>query len=158
MLAVFIGINAAFDQGTSSAPSTVVVVGGLNIDHGAKLFTGCYAAGEPPANIGSAFLVPVGTRPTAQIDHHSGSSYDCSRNLTGAHRQGEILGFYRDQLNARGWTLFSKGTAPRTGQTQYLFSKAGSDTFFWVVGITIRAHGSSSTSWTVYLQQKDSLA
>jgi hypothetical protein len=158
MLVVFIGINAVFDQGTSPSPSTIVIVGGLNIDATAHYFEGCYVDGEPPTNIGSAFLVPVGSRPVSSIDHHSESSYDCSRELAAAHSQGQILGFYRDQLTARGWQLFSHGPAPRTGQEQYLYSKAGSDTFFWVVGITINAHHNENSAWTVYLEQKDSLA
>ncbi len=156
MLVVFVAINAIFDQGTSPSPSTVVVVGGLNADTNAHLFDGCFVDGEPPTNIRSAFLVPVATSAVTPINHHSKSSYDCSRELVNTHRQSQILGFYKDQLLARGWQLFSRGVAPRTGQEQYLFSKAGADTFFWVVGVTI-THHAATTRWTVYLEQRDSL-
>ncbi len=158
MLVVFIAINTIFDTATAPTQSTVVVVGGLGVNEHAHLFSGCYINGNPPSDIRSAFLVPLDTRALAPVNHHSQSSYDCSRTLSSTHRQGEVLGFYRDQLLARGWSLFSRGPAPRTGQEQYLFSKAGTDTFFWVVGVSITAHRSGSTNWTVYLQQKDSLA
>jgi hypothetical protein len=158
MLIVFIAINTVFDQAAAPSQSTVVVVGGLNLDAQSHLFTACDVNGEPPSNIRSAFLVPIDTRALSPVNHHSHSSYDCSRELSSTHPQSQILGFYRDQLVARGWSLFSRGPAPRTGKEEYLFSKAGNDTFFWVVGVIITSHHRASTHWTVYLQQKDSIA
>ena len=69
MLVVFVGINAIFDQGVAPSQSTVVIVGGLNINPDAHLFAQCYANGEPPGNIGSAFLVPIDTTALAPVDH-----------------------------------------------------------------------------------------
>jgi hypothetical protein len=61
------------------------------------------------------------------------------------------LSFYKTQLEARGWSLFSSGAS--NGSPQYLFQKAGSDTFYWVIGITVDSSTSTSTSWTFRIYQ-----
>jgi hypothetical protein len=54
-------------------------------------------------------------------------------------------------LEARGWSLFSKGAS--NGSPQSLFQKAGSDSFYWVVGITVHSSTKSSCRWTFTIYQ-----
>jgi hypothetical protein len=62
-----------------------------------------------------------------------------------------LLGYYSAQLKARGWNLFSQGAS--NGSPQDLFQKAGSDTFYWVIGVTVTSSSATSTHWTYQIYQ-----
>jgi hypothetical protein len=66
----------------------------------------------------------------------------------------QVLGFYGAQLPARGWDLFSRGSS--SGQPQLLFQKAGSDTFYWVVGVTVERVAGGVTFWDYRIYQNSS--
>jgi len=158
MLFTFVLINAVFDQGTTT-PTTVIVVGGLPVAANNQTLAACQLPGIPPSDISSGLIVPIGSLPAGPVDHHSSDagSFDCSRSVTAPYAQSKILGFYLDQLRAIGWTNFSKGVAANGGGEQFLFQKAGSDTFNWIEGVTVNASASRRTTWTVRLYQDNSL-
>jgi len=153
MLVVFMVINFVTDQGVATTTTIPVVVGGLNIDHASTLLTGCVTPGTPPSNVVTGVMVPDGTSATGPFDMPNGGAgdFDCFRPLRTSTSPANVLSFYKTQLEARGWALFSSGAS--NGSPQYLFQKAGSDTFYWVIGVTVNSSSTTSTSWTYRIYQ-----
>jgi len=155
MLAIFMFINLVADPGVSTTTTIPVVVGGLAVDHASNLLANCESPGTPPSNIVGGVMVPVGTRSSGpfQTPNSGAGDFDCYRPLITTSSASALLGFYRTQLEARGWTLFSSGAS--NGSPQYLFQKAGSDTFYWIIGVTVDPATSSTTStaWTFRIYQ-----
>jgi hypothetical protein len=152
MLAVFLLINAVSDQGVTTPTTIPVVVGGLSTEH-ASLLAGCEQPGTPPSNITPALIVPTTTvaRGPVALPNQGAGDYDCSRSFVSAVKPGVLLGYYRAQLKARGWNLFSEGAS--NGAPQDLFQKAGSDTFYWVIGVTVNSSNATSSHWTFQIYQ-----
>jgi len=43
-----------------------------------------------------------------------------------------------------------------SGAPQLLFQKAGSDTFYWIVGVTVTARHGATSNWTYRIYQNSS--
>ena len=155
MLAVFLVINLVSDQGVTPTTTIPVIVGGLAVDPSNTLLENCETPGSPPNNILPGVLVPVGTRSRGPFDmpNDGAGDFDCYRPLVTRSSAAALLGFYKTQLEARGWSLFSSGAS--NGAPQYLVQKSGSDTFYWIIGVTVDASASttSSTAWTFRIYQ-----
>ncbi|HEV3268523.1 MAG TPA: hypothetical protein VGZ68_08985 [Acidimicrobiales bacterium] len=157
MLVVFMVINLVANQGVTklSAAKTPVVVGGLKRDLSPNpALTYCRQGQEVPSNIDDAFLVPVHTvaRPGATTPNLGAGDFDCTQPMTTTHASSSsLIGFFNAQLEARGWNLFSKGAS--NGDAQSLFQKAGSDGFYWEVGVTVTKTTASSVEWTFQIYQ-----
>lgn len=155
MLAVFMGINLVTSQGVSTTTTIPIIVGGLGVDRTNAVLANCATPGTPPSNIVSGILVPAGTqsRGRVQLPISGAGDFDCFRPLVTATNASALLGFYKTQLEARGWSLFSSGSS--NGSPQYLFQKAGNDTFYWVIGVTVTTSLSTShsTAWTFRIYQ-----
>ena len=156
-LVVFLAINFIASPRVSPTSTTVpIVVGALAIDQHNPVLRGCIQSGSPPSNVTGSLLVPVTTTATGAIVHpNSGAGdYDCGRSLATRAAPGELLGFYSAQLQAQGWSLFSRGSSHAVAQL--LFQKAGNDTFYWIVGITVNAVHGSTSLWTFRIYQNSS--
>jgi hypothetical protein len=150
----FLLINVIANPHVRTTPTTVpIIVGGLGADPTNQVLAGCHQADSPPANITPALLVPVRTSATTPVSHRNAGAgeYDCERSLRTAASSGAVLGFYSAHLQALGWHLFSRGTSG--GTPQFLFQKAGADTFYWVVGVTVNATGPGTVDWTYRIYQ-----
>ena len=156
-LVTFLVINLVTSQKVTSSTSPVAIVGGLHLDPANLTLRACAQAGSPPGNIAGALVVPVRTTSSGPAVHANGGAgdYDCLRHLSSAAAAGEVLGFYRTRLESQGWSLFSSGSPHALAQL--LFQKAGSDTFYWVVGVTINSRTRSATSWTFRIYQNSSM-
>ena len=156
-LGIFLVINLATSQKVTSTSTSVAIVGGLNLDPSNPALRACAQGGSPPGNIAGSLVLPVATTSTGPAIHANGGAgdFDCLRHLSSAAGAGQILGFYRARLESQGWTLFSSGSPHAIAQL--LFQKAGSDTFYWVVGVTINARTDTSTSWTFRIYQNSSM-
>ncbi|MGC8510232.1 MAG: hypothetical protein ACP5PB_05100 [Acidimicrobiales bacterium] len=145
--------NPSVHTPTTAVP---IVVGGLTTQRGGAALIGCQQPGTPPGNIAPALILPSTTRATGPVQNTNGGAgdYDCSRSLATTAPSSQILGFYSSHLEALGWGLFSRGTT--NGLPQLLFQKAGSDTFYWVVGVTITARHGSTTLWSYRIYQNSS--
>jgi hypothetical protein len=154
VLAVFMVINLISDQGVSTTPTTLpVVVGGLQIAPSAAVLDYCTNASEIPTNINDVFIVPKGTTSLkgGNIPNAGAGDFDCYQPLVTTANGASLLKFYKSQLEARGWSLFSSGAS--NGAPQSLFQKAGNDGFYWVVGITITKSTSDLSHWTFRIYQ-----
>jgi hypothetical protein len=158
VLLLFGIIDVTTSQGVNAPPSTIAIFGGLSVDATSTLLKGCETAAAPPNDISPAYIVPAGTMAAGAIDWRGSGpgGYDCQRRLYVTAAQGAVLGFYVDELQAEGWSVFSRGGGPN-GQQQILLDRSGSDTFQWVAGITIDAHSATSTTWTLRFYQNDAL-
>ncbi len=152
MLLIFIGINAVTDQSVTTTTTIPVIVGGLATES-TQLLQGCQQPGTPPSNISSGLILPASTRANGAFDlpNSGAGDFDCYRSFITNVSPGALLGYYASELGARGWNLFSKGAT--NGSPQDLFQKAGSDTFYWVIGITVNTSTASQTDWTFRIYQ-----
>jgi hypothetical protein len=153
VLGSFMLINVISDQGVTTTTTTVPnVVGGLNTEASTVILRNCQQPDNPPSNIADALLVPVTTQSTGptQLPNEGAGDFDCFRPLITQASSEALVQYYKTQLEARGWNLFSTGASD--GSPQVLFQKAGSDGFYWVVGITVTSSSSSTTKWkfTIY--------
>jgi hypothetical protein len=154
VLGVFMVINLISDQGVTKSPTTIpVVVGGLKIASSASALNYCTSASEIPSNIDDVFLVPVGTslNKGGNIPNAGAGDFDCYQPLTTTTNSASLLKFYKSQLEARGWSLFSQGSS--NGSPQSLFQKAGNDGFYWVAGITVTKSSKDLVHWTFRIYQ-----
>ena len=152
MLGVFLIINEVSNQGVSTPTTIPIVVGGLGTE-AAHLLTGCEQPGTPPSNIVPALIVPVGTTSSGSsvLPNDGAGDFDCYRTFVTTVKPSALLGYYSAQLKSRGWNLFSTGAS--NGSPQELFQKAGSDTFYWVIGITVNSSSAHSSHWTFRVYQ-----
>lgn len=155
MLTIFLGLNGIASPGTATTTTIPVIVGGLNIDPSSTLLSQCANPAVTPSNITDGVIVPLGTFATAQtvIANQGAGDFDCFRTFDTASTASNLLGFYKAQLSVRGWNLFSQGAS--SGDPQLLFQKAGSDTFYWVIGVTVTRSGPTS-HWTFRIYQNSS--
>jgi hypothetical protein len=153
-LAIFLTINLVANPRVTTTHTTLpIIVGGLAQDPANHALSGCQQAGNPPSDIATALMLPVDTVATGATRHRNAGAgeYDCERAFSSATSSARLLGFYRAHLEARGWHLFSRVSGG--GQPQLLFQRAGSDTFYWVVGVTVTQHRPSTTRWTFRIYQ-----
>lgn len=153
MLVVFMLINLVSDQSVTTTTTLPVVVGGLQSQPTGALLANCRQPGTPPSNIVSAFVVPANTRANGafHLPNDGAGDFDCYRSFITKATPGQLLGYYASQLGARGWNLFSQGSS--TGSPQDLFQKAGSDTFYWILGVTVNSTKDGETNWTFRIYQ-----
>jgi hypothetical protein len=151
-LTVFMAINLISGQGVTTTTNLPIVVGGLHSEASDAL-AACRQPGTPPSNVVGALVLPQDTRPNGafKIPNAGAGDFDCVRSFISKAQPAALLGYYASQLEARGWTLFSQGSS--TGSPQDLFQKAGTDTFYWVVGITVTSMGKNETHWTYRIYQ-----
>jgi hypothetical protein len=154
MVAIFMIINLISDQGVSPTSTTLpVVVGGLLKSPSSAVLHYCANASEIPSNVNDVFIVPVGTRSKSagNIPNAGAGDYDCYQPLITTTNSASLLNFYKTQLEALGWSLFSQGSS--NGSPQSLFQKAGNDGFYWVAGITVTKSSSDLVHWTFRIYQ-----
>jgi hypothetical protein len=155
MLLIFLGINTVFDSGVSPTTTTPVVVGGLPLDSGnSALAHYCNYDETIPSNIVGGLILPTNTKLVSgsEIPNQGAGDFSCSQPfVTTSASSGALLAFYRTHLEALGWSLFSQGAS--NGAPQMLFQKAGNDSFYWIIGVTVTSTKNSSVSWTLKIYQ-----
>ncbi|MBW4079389.1 MAG: hypothetical protein HIU84_12950 [Acidobacteria bacterium] len=153
MLALFMGINLIANQGVATTTTIPVIVGGLAPAPSTALLANCQQPSNPPSNIAPALLMPQSTRANGAftMPNAGAGDFDCYRSFITTAPANQVLAFYSSELESRGWSLFSQGAS--NGAPQSLFQKAGSDTFYWVVGITVTSSNAHSTHWTYRIYQ-----
>lgn len=153
MLALFMGINLMANQAVATTTTIPVIVGGLSPAPTGAFLSDCKQPGNPPKNITPALMVPESTRANGgfRLPNAGAGDFDCYRSFITTAPANQVLAFYASELEARGWSLFSQGAS--NGAPQDLFQKAGSDTFYWVVGITVNTSSVKSTHWTYRIYQ-----
>jgi len=144
-------------EAKSQAPA-IVKGAGLPVAPGLA-FAPYVTTGEPPNDILAAVVLPSGTSSPRAL-HNSGepTSFDRSLSFTSPASQDQLYTFFHRQMTARGWKIFSTGAPVGRPGLQMLGQKGGSDSWFWIQGVTISptqfsADGRQSTAVTVRLYQ-----
>jgi hypothetical protein len=154
MLVVFGVMNMI--ASSSTTPTTgPTILGGLPAGRTAA-FVAWERSGDLPPNIASALLVPATTRVLGAVTTGGGGpgQFDREDRFVVVAPRSRVLGFYRTNLTARGWSVIStSGTTG--GSAQVLFQKAGSDGVYWESGVTATASSAASTAFTFRLFQVD---
>lgn len=157
MLAIFMVIDLITNQGvvTKTPAATPVVVGGLARETSpSPALYYCRQLEEMPTNIADSFVFPTGTsaRAGANTPNLGAGDFDCYEPLTTSGATAtQLLAFFAAQLGARGWSQFSHGAS--NGDPQTLFQKAGSDDFYWIMGVTVTSSTANAVRWTFRIYQ-----
>ncbi len=151
------GLINLIDTSTTTIGAPVDVVGGLPVDTHPTVFTGWVVDGSPPSNITTGMIVPVGTTYLTGVAVGGGGAggYDREVRLSINAPRAQLLGFYHAELQADGWNQFSSGHA-QAGGAELLFLKAGSDGWYWEIGVVATSTGparSPTTRFTYRLYQ-----
>ena len=144
---------------------TVVVPGvTLRATSAAGLLSPIVVAGEPPANILNAVSLPVGSVRISHLNNAAGAGqFDSQVSFRSDDSQAALLAFYAADMKLQGWQVFDRGPAANNpGALEVLGKLAGSDGYYWEMGVTIPpttfpaggpAHG--VTDFTVRLLQQE---
>jgi hypothetical protein len=155
VLGLFLALNIVASPKVTRTTNIPIIVGGLALDpHNDLAATACNDYGIIPENITSSLVLPVETtlNTHAHIVNGGAGDFDCGVNFGTTAGAGRVLGFFDAHLGVRGWKLFSRG-ANKLGQDQLLFQKAGTDGFYWVLGITVLAAHPGHTVWALRVYQ-----
>jgi hypothetical protein len=128
-----------------------VVNGALKVDTSTVAFSHWLVDGLPPSNIASALIVPVGAIRVGTVKTGgSGVDYDREIRLSVPAPRAVLLGFYRSNLEAIGWQLFSSGAAPGGGN-ELIFEKGGDNGESWNCGVIAQRTDAGRTSYVFRL-------
>ena len=122
-------------------------------------------AGEPPANVVDAVVVPRGATRVAHSDTNAGAGqYDAQVTVRSGADQAELIDFFASAMKLEGWQVFSRGPADHDPNTVEILGKlAGTDGYYWEMGAlvppttfaanTATAAGRGQTNVTIRLFQ-----
>jgi hypothetical protein len=120
-------------------------------------------SGQPPGNIINAVTIPQGAVRVSHVNNSAAAQeYDAQIGLTDAHSQSAVEQFYRRAMGKQGWQISDTGPADHhPGSLEVIGKKAGSDGFFWTMGVVVSpttfgptAPPGGTTSFTLELFQQ----
>lgn len=129
-------------------PGTVTVAGVRVASVPAKPYLApIISLGQPPADIVDSLSVPKGTiSVSAQTNKNNTDQYDRTVNLRWHGSEAQLFGFYRQSLRSLGWRLTSSGPVHAAPGLEVLAQQAGSDGWYWQVGVTVHPTTFSESS------------
>jgi hypothetical protein len=159
VLVFFTSINIVANPSVLTTTTIPIVVGALPIDTTSTLLVECQLPENPPTDISASLLIPTQSSAESAIRWRGKGpgGYDCARDISTVAPTSELLGFYKSQMEARGWKLFSRGDGFHSKKPQMLFQKAGSDTFYWILGVSVIRDSPTTTDYTFRVYQGASL-
>ena len=95
-------------------------------------------AGTPPADIVDTLAVPVGATVVGHTPSTGITLFDAREHFTVPGAQQSVVAFYRTELAVMKWKVTDVGPAQRPANaTEVLAQKAGSDGWYWEVGVVV---------------------
>jgi hypothetical protein len=157
LLYIVANIGTGGDKSIPDVPK-IVKGAGLPVASGSP-FEAYVTNGEPPSDILVAVVLPADTTKLRAL-HNRGmpTSFDRSLSFTTSASQAQVYTFFRKQMVGRGWRIFSTAAPVRSDGVQILAQKGGSDSWFWIQGVTISpttfaGDGTQSTDVVLRLYQ-----
>lgn len=140
LILLIVGATNALDTSQVVPTTLPAIVGALPAASpaaDASLYVGAVRDGVPPTDIASALIAPRGTTKIKNLltGGEGEGDYDRATSFRVAAPRARVFGFYRANLEALGWKLFSSGIAPGDGGDELLFQKGGSDGWYWETGV-----------------------
>jgi len=158
ILAVFITIAIVTSQSPApvktSTAARVVPGTAVRAVAAADALTPIISSGQPPSNIINAVDLPAGAvRVAHQNNAGNSGQYDSQITVRSDESQGALLTFYSADLKWEGWQVFDRGPAANDpGATEVLGKLAGTDGYYWEIGVTIPlttfGAGAPAGGWT----------
>ena len=158
ILAVFITIAIVTSQSPApvktSTAARVVPGTAVRAVAAADALTPIISSGQPPSNIINAVDLPAGAvRVAHQNNAGNSGQYDSQITVRSDESQGALLTFYSADLKWEGWQVFDRGPAANDpGATEVLGKLAGTDGYYWEIGVTIPpttfGSGAPAGGWT----------
>jgi hypothetical protein len=145
ILVVFIGASFLtsnpVQRPNTTARSFTVRGTPLRAEPAARTLQVITVSGQPPGNIVNAVSIPQGaTRVSFQNNTEAAQQYDAQVTLTTDASQGAVVNFYSKDLKQQGWQNLSTAPADHNpGALEVLAKKAGSDGFYWQIGVVVSA-------------------
>jgi hypothetical protein len=141
VLFVTIGILGTQTPAPVKRSTAAVAVPGnaLRAVPAASLLSPIVSAGEPPTNILNAVSLPVGSvRTSHQNNAQDAGQFDSQVTFRSDDSQAALLDFYAADMKLQGWQVFDRGAAANNpGALEVLGKLAGSDGYYWEMGVTI---------------------
>ncbi len=105
-------------------------------------------SGQPPGNIINATDIPKGSvRLSFENNSAAAQQYDAQIQMRSNASQGAIENFYRKDMKAQGWQIFEVGAADHDANAIEVLGKlAGSDGFYWEMGVVVSPTAFGSTA------------
>lgn len=105
--------------------------------------------GTPPADVLRSIVVPAGSSTVSSTPWDGETQFSAKMGFRVASSQAAVLGFYRAELRARGWSISSVGAADGTkGSTEVLAQRASTDGWYWEIGVVVSPTTFARTSAT----------
>lgn len=139
-LVLLFGIGAAL---TGSSPSPAPHASPV---HGTSLPAEPAAAGlrpielpgTPPSDVLGSLVLPKGAVARSSVKWDGSTQYSATMRFDVGTSQGAVVGFYRAELKARGWSIQDVGAArAQHGATEVLAQRPSADGWYWEAGVVV---------------------
>ncbi len=144
VLLILFGVGSALSGGGGSTPprSTVhlgpVTGTSLRAVAATRALAPIEQAGEPPANVVAAIVIPQGaTRVGVANNSLSAGDFDEQVTFSVHASEASVFAFYRTEMRSAGWHIESSGPSAQQPGLEVLGQLAGSDGFYWEMGALV---------------------
>lgn len=152
VLVLLFGIGAALTGSSPpskpAAPATGPVRGTtLRAEAATAALRPIERPGTPPSDVLHSIVLPVGSTAVWSKPWNGGTQFSAKMAFRLPSSQAAVVGFYRTELQARGWSISSVG--PARGQknaTEVLAQRASNDGWYWEIGVVVSPTTFSSAS------------
>ncbi len=111
----------------------------LSAEAAAPVLRHVASAGEPPADITAALVVPAGSVYRSRQPTSGLQLYSADVTMSVDAKPSEVLDFYRAELAHLHWSGITTDAAATGSGTEVLARHPSSDGFYWEVGATVSA-------------------
>ncbi len=155
VILVVFSVGAALTHTATGQPT--VPAGATRVRGSSLLAVGARSAlspietnGEPPSNVLDAITLPKGAFGGSPSNPGLGSTYDQEMQFSVDASQAAVLQFYRQEFHDLGWKTVTEGAATRQPGLQIVGQIAGTDGFYWQLGVIVApsTFGASGTTDT----------
>lgn len=153
VLVLLFGIGAAVTGSPSPAPHASPVHGiSLRAEPAAAGLRPIELPGTPPSDVLGSLILPKGAVARSSVKWDGSTQYSATMRFDVGASQGAVIGFYRAELEARGWSIQDVGPArAQPGATEVLAQRPSADGWYWEAGVvvspsTFGVHAASETT------------
>jgi hypothetical protein len=110
----------------------------LRAEPAAGLLQAIERPGTPPADVLQSLFLPVGATKVSSKPWDGETQFNGEVAFRSAASQAAVVGFFRAELSASGWSISSVGPARgQAGATEVLAQRSSTDGWYWGVGVVV---------------------
>lgn len=132
--------HGSAEHGRGAIPSGPTPVAGTTLEAipAAAALRPIQQPGTPPVNIVGSLALPAGATRVVAHPSRSVTLFDANERFDVTGSQAAVIDFYRKELRTGNWKVTSVGAARGSiGATEVLAEKAGTDGWYWEVGVVV---------------------